>query len=71
MDDIFVYYTKMPRGQHEWVTPCDTGYTVYLDECCLYDELLRRKCFFHAIRHIANQDFENGDVSNIEFRCHG
>ena len=32
MDRIFVYLIKMPRGVHEFVSPCEEGYTIYLDK---------------------------------------
>ena len=69
-DDIYVYYTKMPPGQHEWVAPCESGYTVYLDEECLCDECMRLKCYRHALHHIHNLDFERDCVSDIEYCCH-
>lgn len=69
MDDIYVYYVKMPDGQREWVTPCDTGYTIYLDERCLWDKDLRLKEYAHAVRHIRKQHWGLHDVSEIEWDC--
>lgn len=66
MDDIYIYYVKMPPGQHEWVTPCSTGYTVYLDEYCLINEDLRIKEFRHAMSHIMGRHWEHFDINEIE-----
>lgn len=69
MDDIYVYYIKMPHGQHEWVTPCSTGYTVYLDESCLWDKDLRLREYRHALRHIQRCHWDWPDVNAIECDC--
>lgn len=68
MDDIFVYYTKLPPRINELVTPCNDGYTVYIDE--RLDKTSRIKAYMHAIKHIINNDFEKDDVQEIENTAH-
>lgn len=69
MDDIFTYLTHLPRGIREMITPCENGYTIYLDESL--DEQERLNAYTHAIGHIANSDYEKSDVQEIEARAHG
>lgn len=69
MDDIFVYCVDLPQGINEMVTPCNEGYTVYID--IKLDLWKRRKAFGHAMRHIIRKDFEKGDVQKIEREAHG
>ena len=66
MDDIYVYYQKLPEGINEMVTPCFNGYTVYLDESCLFNRAKMERCYNHAVRHIRNRDFEKYNVAEIE-----
>ncbi len=68
MDDIFVYYTKLPQGVTEVITPCLGGYTLYLDEN-ISDEK-RFQAYMHALGHIHNKDFEKHDVQIIEAQAH-
>ena len=71
MDDIFVYLVKMPRGVHEAVSPCDDGYTVYLDKDLTRERQIEE--YYHAMSHIENGDFydETLTVSQKEFRANG
>lgn len=71
MDRIFVYLIKMPRGVHEFVTPCEDGYTIYLDKDLTNERLIEE--YDHAISHIENGDFydESKTVSQKELRAHG
>ena len=64
MDDIYVYFVALPDGINEMVTPCDLGYTVYLD--INLDEHQRKKAYFHALEHIKRNDFGKDDVQEIE-----
>ena len=56
MDDVFVYFMKLPDGIDEFVTPCSDGFTVYIDSSL--DDRHRRKAYAHAIGHIKEMDFE-------------
>ena len=49
------------------VTPCDGGYTVYIDD--RLDQAGRREAYRHAVRHIARDDFVKGDVQEIEIEA--
>lgn len=68
MDDIFVYYTKLPQGINEFITPCLDGYTLYIDEN-ISDEK-RFQAYMHALGHIKNNDFEHYNVQIIEAKAH-
>ena len=50
------------------VTPCQGGYTVYINDALWRDE--QEEAFKHAIRHIENNDFDRYDVQNIEMEAH-
>ena len=64
MDDVFVYFMKLPDGIDEFVTPCSDGFTVYIDSSL--DDRHRRKAYDHAIGHIMANDYEKESVSEIE-----
>ena len=70
MDRIFVYLIKMPRGVHEFVSPCEEGYTIYLDKDLTNERLIEE--YEHALAHIENGDFWNEamTVSQMEMRAH-
>lgn len=68
MDDIYVYLTKLPRSIKEVVTPCQGGYTIYID--IDLDEISRMKAYRHALWHIEHFDFERDDVQMIESKAH-
>lgn len=70
MDRIFVYLIKMPPGVFEFVTPCEDGYTIYLDKNLTNERLIEE--YEHAISHIDNGDFydESRTVSQKERRAH-
>lgn len=71
MDRIFVYLIKMPRGVYEFVTPCEDGYTIYLDKDLTNERLIEE--YGHAMKHIENGDVWNDTmtVSQKELRAHG
>lgn len=72
MDDIFIYFIKLPHGISEMVTPCEGGYTVYIEES-LTDEQ-RLEAYNHALRHIQNGDFDMDNVKTVaemEIAAHG
>ena len=67
-DDIFVYMADLPDGINEMVTPCMTGYTIYIDDKLSPEG--RRMAYEHALYHINNHDFEKSDVDSIETEAH-
>ena len=71
MDRIFVYLIKMPRGVHEFVTPCEDGYTIYHDKDLTSERLIEE--YEHALKHIENGDFWNSNMtaSQKEFKARG
>lgn len=68
MDEIYVYFTELPEGIEEMVTPCYDGYTIYIDRR-LSDEKIKGS-FIHALYHIANRDFDKENVDTIEKSAH-
>ena len=68
-DDIYVYLRPLPEGINELVMPCADGYTVYIAD--RLDQEHQWKAYEHALRHIANNDFERTDVQEIEAIAHG
>ena len=68
MDQIYVYFVKLPFRVNEMVTPCLEGYTVYIDE--RLDEAHRLEAYRHALEHINHHDFERADVQQIEADAH-
>lgn len=69
MDDVFVYEVYLPGNINEMVTPCNDGYTLYIDKR-LSDEK-KLQAYLHALGHIQNNDFEKSDVQEIEMEAHG
>lgn len=68
MDDIFVYCVKLPCGTKEMVTPCNAGYTVYIDESL--NEIEQKSAYAHALEHIKNNDFMGTKVNEMEYIAH-
>lgn len=68
MDDIFLYFVKLPEGIEEVVMPCIDGYTVYIDPTLSYHQQI--EAYNHALRHIKNHDWEKHDVQKIEYEAH-
>lgn len=68
MDDVFVYVIDLPAKVREIVMPCSCGYTVYIS--ARLDLPHRLKAYRHALRHIAERDFEKDDVQQIEAEAH-
>lgn len=69
MDDIFIYFVRLPTKIREMVTPCADGYTVYIDE--RLDESQRMKAYRHALEHIKHGDLDGDtDVDKIEKKRH-
>lgn len=69
MDDIFVYVVDLPTKINEMVTPCNDGYTVYLNARLSRERQI--EAYKHAVyEHVENNDWEKGNVQNIERRAH-
>jgi hypothetical protein len=68
MEDIYVYLVQLPDGVKEMVAPCSNGYTVYID--ARLDEAQRLKEYYHALRHIKDDDHSKEDVQEIEHAAH-
>lgn len=70
MDNIYIYLVKMPPGHSEAVLPCEDGYTIYLDQNLMGDDLIR--AYEHAMFHIENGDCFNDTMtaSQKEMRAH-
>ena len=68
MDNVYVYFAKLPPQVNEIVTPCLSGYTIWID--ITLDEAHRLKAYEHALWHIKNHDFEKDDVQQIEWDAH-
>jgi len=65
---IYTYFVHLPDGVNEAVLSCMDGYTIYIDESL--DREQKVKAFVHAMKHIANNDFEKDDVQAIESDAH-
>lgn len=65
---IYTYSVHLPDGVNEAILPCADGYTIYID--IDLDEIQKKKALTHALKHIANNDFEKSDVQEIESDAH-
>jgi hypothetical protein len=69
MDDIFVYRIRMPDMIREAVTPCEDGYTIYIDD--RLDDVHAYAAYQHALDHIRYGDLDNiGNVQKVEWKAH-
>ena len=68
MDDVYVYFEHLPDGIKEMITPCLGGYTIYLDPRQSFESM--RDSYKHALSHSEHNDFEKGDVQEIETKAH-
>ena len=68
MDDVFIYYVPLPSKVKEFVTPCQDGYTIYINDSLSNEEQL--SAYYHAMIHIVDHDFEKYDVQDIEALAH-
>lgn len=68
MDDIYVYCVPLPEGIDEMVSPCYSGYTIYISD--RLDQEHRIKAYHHALRHIRKLDFDKNNVQRIELYAH-
>lgn len=67
MDDVFVYLRELPGKVNEMITPCEDGYTVYIDPRQSHDGLIRS--YNHAVGH-SQGDYEKTNVQEIEKDAH-
>lgn len=68
MDDIYVYVVNLPDHIDEMVTPCEDGYTVYINK--KLSEHRASLALRHAIGHVARCDWARDDIQNIEREAH-
>ena len=68
MDSIFIYIIDLPTDISEMVTPCEGGFTIYLNGRLSYADRVRAYC--HALRHIEKDDWSKEDVQKIESDAH-
>jgi len=68
MDNIFVYLVDLPPAISEMVTPCDDGFTVYLN--ARFSRARQEQAYLHAITHIIHNDFESDNIQSIEHEAH-
>lgn len=68
MDDIYVYLVDLPPSVPEMITPCDCGFTVYLNARLSYQD--RVKAYIHALEHVERNDWEKDNVQLIEKEAH-
>jgi len=68
MDDIFIYYVDFPDNINEFITPCEDGYTLYINKKLPREA--KRRAYNHAMRHIEHNDFNGSDIQDIERKAH-
>jgi len=68
MVDTFVYLIDMPLNVSEMVTPCEFGFTIYLNAKLSYQD--RVKAYLHALDHIERDDWNRDNVQMIETEAH-
>ena len=68
MDDIYVYLVDLPPSVTEMVTPCDFGFTIYLNAKLSYVDRVR--AYIHALEHVERNDWEKDNVQRIELEAH-
>ncbi len=68
MPEIYHYITHLPDGIKEIVIPCFDGFTVYTADWLSKDERIQE--FRHAMKHIDRNDWEKGNVQEIEKNAH-
>ena len=68
--DYHVELIKFPSGKvHEAVTQNEDGsVTIFLDKNVTHET--QSKCFYHALRHIEENDFDMSNVQSIEIKAH-
>lgn len=69
-NDYYIYYVDMPPSIHEMITPCEGGYTIYIDQKRLYSRQKILEAYNHARIHVMNEDWEKSSVQEIEHAAH-
>lgn len=60
----------MDMTVNEVVTENEDGsYTIFINSRLNYEK--RLNAYLHAMKHIEGDDFQKGDVQNIEYLAHG
>jgi len=67
-DEIYIYRIDLPDGINEMITPCEDGYTLYIDKRLSPDGFIR--AYHHAVSHVINNDWDKSDVQSIERTAH-
>ena len=69
MEDINVHLLDMDTMIPEHLIKNDDGsYTIFLNARLSHETRVRS--YYHALRHIHDDDFEKGDVQKIESNAH-
>ena len=68
MDDIFVYLVDLPPKVAEMITPCENGFTIYLNARLSHCD--RVKAYLHALEHVERNDWDKTEVQQIEYEAH-
>lgn len=67
--DINVCLVNFPCSGEEMVIPNeDTSYTILINSRLSHENQV--KAYYHAIKHLQNNDFEKNDVQQIEAEAH-
>lgn len=70
-NDIYIYFTELPKGIDECVISCCGGYTIWIDR--RLSDKRKRDALDHAMHHIKNGDLDYNcerSVQQIEFEAH-
>lgn len=67
-EDIYVYFVDLPEDVKEMATPCDGGYTVYINKKLSHDKAV--KAIRHAVSHVIDDDWSKDDIQMIESAAH-
>jgi len=67
--DINVCLVNFPCSGEEMIVPNeDTSYTILINSRLSHERQV--KAYYHAIRHLQNNDFEKTDIQMIESEAH-
>ncbi len=70
MDNYYIYLVPMAGDMDEAVLPCQDGYTIYLNQDLMGEDLIR--AYEHAVFHIENGDCydDTRTAAEKEMRAH-
>ena len=70
MDNYYIYLVPMAGDMDEAVLPCMDGYTIYLNQDLMGEDLIR--AYEHAVFHIENGDCydDTRTAAEKEMRAH-